>query len=219
MARVALTFDNGPDPEGTPRVLDALARRRARSTFFVLGERLGSPVGRTWAERILDAGHRLGNHTYSHTVPLGEDPRPDAVALELERTRALLDELSVSDRLFRPFGRKGRLGPHLLSRAAFAWLIEHRMTCVLWTSVPGDFRDPEGWVERALDDCEGSDDVLMVLHDAHPGAMTRLDRFLGTLLDRGHTLTDAFPRRCLPVIDGVPQPDHARYVAGLSAEG
>ena len=212
MTRVALTFDNGPDPVGTPRVLEALARHDIRATFFVLGRQLDAAGGLDLARAILDAGHALGNHTYSHSVPLGEDPGPDAVARELARTHARLEQVWDGPWRFRPFGRKGQLGRHLLSADARAWLEAHAYDVVLWNAVPGDFADHHGWMPRALALCEGEGHRLMVLHDAHPAAMTHLDDFLIEAKARGHEFVADFPQDCLPMKAGVAEPSLARYV-------
>ena len=209
MALVHLSFDNGPDPVGTPLVLEVLARHGVHASFFVLGKHLATPVGRALAERIRDEGHRLGNHSWSHEVPLGEDPRPDAVQRELVATQALLGELWTGPRWFRPFGGGGVLGPHLFSQASVDWLAREGFTAVLWNSVPGDWLDAEGWVERALAEVEALDHVVLVLHDVVPEAMAHLDAFLSALTQAGHTLTDALPASVLPLVDGIPGPELA----------
>lgn len=212
MTDLHLTFDNGPHPEVTPRVLDVLARHDVTATFFVLGKHLATPVGARLARQIAAAGHRLGNHSYTHEVPLGRDRRPDAVERELVRTQQLLDDIWSGPRWFRPFGGGGALGPHLLSPQSVEWLCRRKHTCVLWSSVPGDWRDPHGWVEQALTDVSTRTTTVMVLHDILPEAMAHLDRFVRTLRERGHTFTTDLPAELLPVIDGVPQPGLERYV-------
>lgn len=62
--RLALTFDDGPHPEFTPRVLDALGEAGVRATFFVLGSQVEQHP--QIVEAMIAAGHELGNHTYSH---------------------------------------------------------------------------------------------------------------------------------------------------------
>ncbi|MCB9647178.1 MAG: polysaccharide deacetylase family protein [Deltaproteobacteria bacterium] len=213
MSAVHLTFDNGPHPEVTPRVLEVLGRHGVSATFFVLGQHLAEPWGMSLAHQIRDAGHRLGNHSFTHQTPLGEDPRPDAVALELARTQALLDQVWSGPRWFRPFGGGGVLGPHLLSPAAVEWLKTERMTCVLWTSVPGDWLDAAGWVDKALADAEAQPTDVVVLHDVLEEASLHLDRFLDALVARGHTFTAALPPACLPIVDGVTQPGLRSFVA------
>ena len=71
MFDLTLSFDNGPDPETTPRVLDILAERGIKTTFFVIGEKLADPQRRQLAERAHKEGHWIGNHTYTHSVPAG----------------------------------------------------------------------------------------------------------------------------------------------------
>lgn len=200
--RVHLTFDNGPHPVVTPYVLDVLQRYDLHATFFVLGKHLDTPEGFALAEQIRDAGHQLGNHSYSHEIPLGEDTRPDAVDAELQRTQTLLDKIWTGPRYFRPFGGGGHLGPHLLSTQSVSWLVEHQFTCVLWNSVPGDWKDPDGWLEKALLDIEQQDETVIVLHDILPDAMRQLDTFLQTLLHGGCLFTTEFPTSITPILKG-----------------
>lgn len=207
--RVTLSFDNGPEPEVTPGVLEVLRARGLHATFFVLGHKLAAH--RALAERAHAEGHWIGNHTWSHAGPLGH--APDAVAeAEIARTQEEIGALSHPDRLFRPQGGGGALGHHLLSQAALDLLVRGRFTCVLWNAVPGDFRDPEGWVDRALELCQRPEPVTLVLHDLPNGAMRHLDRFLGTLADRGARFTQDFPAACVPLHRGVPSGPVADYV-------
>ena len=62
--KIYLTFDDGPDPVGTPAVLDLLKRTGARATFFVIAKRLADHPD--LVRRILDEGHALGNHSWDH---------------------------------------------------------------------------------------------------------------------------------------------------------
>lgn len=206
MAHVHLSFDNGPHPEGTPLVLETLAAHGATASFFVLGQLIATEHGAALAREVVAAGHRLGHHSWSHEIPLGEDDRPEAISVELQATHDRLRELWSGPRWFRPFGGGGHLGPHLLSPAAVRWLARERYTVVLWSSVPGDWRDPEGWVERALADAAGQEQVMLVLHDIVPAAMNHLDTFLRRLREAGHQLTDALPESVVPMVDGVARP-------------
>lgn len=218
MGRVHLTFDNGPHPEGTPRVLHALAQRDVEATFFVLGKHLATPSGRDLACSVRDAGHALANHSWSHETPLGQDPRPDAVHLQLQKTQDLLDAIAPGPVWFRPFGGGGILGPHLLSPAAVAWLEERDATCALWNSVPGDWRDPHGWVDVALADADRQEHTVVVLHDFVLDAIDHLDRFLALLVDRGHTFTTEWPDDCLPIRAGQTRRELSNYVQNPGAD-
>ena len=94
------------------------------------------------------------------------------------------------------------MGRGLLHPAVVDRLMAGGYTCVLWSSVPGDFRDPDGWMERALSDCRTREWSLVVLHDLPNGAMRHLDSFLQKLRDEGHQLTQDFPPDCTPIAGG-----------------
>ena len=192
MTTVTLSFDNGPEPEVTPGVLDVLRAHRLQATFFVLGHKLAAH--RMIAERARDEGHWIGNHTWSHAGPLGPVTAEVAEA-EIGRTQTLIGDLAHPDRLFRPQGGGGALGRHLLNGAALRLLERERYSCILWNAVPGDFHDPDGWVDRALAMCVGR--AVLVLHDLPNGAMRHLDRFLGLLTDRGTQFRQSFPDECV----------------------
>ena len=201
MAKVTLTFDNGPDPQATPQVLDCLARHGVKSTFFVLGQHVSTSVGLDLARRASREGHWIGNHTWTHIGRLGEMTR-EAALQEFDRTQQALAWVQQPGRLFRPRGGGGRKGKGLLHPAVTEKLIAGAFTCVLWTSVPGDFRDPDGWMDRALADCRSRDWSLVVLHDIPNGAVRHLESFLRKLRDEGHQFTQDFPADCTPILNG-----------------
>ena len=201
-ARVTLSFDNGPHPDVTPQVLDLLAARGARAHFFVLGKHLDDPARRRLVERARDEGHLIGNHSFSHSAPLGRDARPDAVEREIAATEALLTDLAPGPKRFRPAGGGGALGRHLLSPRAVDYLVDHGYTCVLWNSVPRDWVDPDGWVPRALAECAERPHTVVVLHDVPGASLAGLPTFLDALRDRGAELVTDLPADCTPITDG-----------------
>lgn len=207
--KLTLSFDNGPEPSVTPAVLDALARRDIRATFFVIGQKLAA--GRAAAERAAAEGHWIGNHTWSHAAPLGQ--AGDA-AQEIGLAQQAIGGLSHPDRLFRPVGGGGRLGPHLLSLRAAALLQEGGFTCVLWNNVPRDWVDPDGWVDTALSHCMAAEWSLLVLHDVPSGAMRHLPRFLDAAADRGIAFHQDFPPSCTPIVRGAVVSPIEPYVGG-----
>lgn len=199
-AKVTLTFDNGPEPEVTPGVLDLLARHEIRATFFVMGRKAVTKEGRELIGRAIAEGHWIGNHTFSHAAALGRLDRATALR-EFEQAEQALAWIEQPRRLFRPPG-SGQLGRHLLQPAIVEKLIAGSFTCVLWNSVPGDYRDPDGWLERALVDCRSRSWTLMALHDLPNGAMAHLDEFLARLNGEGFDLTQKFPSDCVPIVEG-----------------
>ncbi|MGO8839994.1 MAG: polysaccharide deacetylase family protein [Methyloceanibacter sp.] len=99
--KLALTFDDGPDPDWTPKILDILKAKGVRASFFIIGE--NAQANPDLVQRILAEGHDIGNHTFTHPN-LGE--LPDAlVMLEINATQRLFEALTGrSMRLFRaPF--------------------------------------------------------------------------------------------------------------------
>ncbi|MBZ5660810.1 MAG: polysaccharide deacetylase family protein [Acidobacteriia bacterium] len=179
--RVTLTFDNGPTPGVTEQVLDILSARKIHCTFFVLGKNLMSPGGRELAVRAQSEGHWIGNHSFTHSVPLGDRPDAEYARREIENTQELIGELAHPERFFRPMGGGGLLGPHLLSPAALDLLQAGKYTCVLWSSVPGDWKDQDGWIEKGIADVAARDWAVVVLHDVNNACLPRLTEFLDRL--------------------------------------
>lgn len=213
MQPVCLSFDNGPEPEATPGVLAVLARRRLPAIFFVLGRHLADPARRALAERARAEGHLVGNHTFSHGLPLGRRPGAQAVA-EIARTDALLGPLREPGRLFRPNGGGGALGPHLLNASAAAHLRAGGHTLVLWNAVPRDFAEPDAWPATArAQHAAATEPVLLVLHDTPNGAMRHLDRLLGEWQDAGVEFLAEPPDTCVPLRAGQAGPGLAPYVS------
>jgi peptidoglycan/xylan/chitin deacetylase (PgdA/CDA1 family) len=207
MNRLTLSFDNGPDAEVTPRVLDILRERRLRAHFFVVGSRLAGPEAARIVARAVDEGHLVGNHSFSHHLPLGSDPRPDAVEQEIGATEALLAPWTGGGRRFRPFGGGGALGPHLLTQRAVDYLVAQRYSCVLWSSVPRDWSDPAGWPERALADCAAQSHALLVLHDIPNACAAKLGEFLDRVGALGVEVVAELPLACTPILEGRPVGD------------
>jgi peptidoglycan/xylan/chitin deacetylase (PgdA/CDA1 family) len=199
---LTLTFDNGPEPGVTPRVLDILDARGIKTTFFVIGEKLADPTRRRLAARARDDGHWIGNHTYTHSVPLGLQRDPDTAEHEIARTQALIGDLAHPQRWFRPFGGGGNLDDRLLKPSVVEHLSAGEYSCVLWNSIPRDWDDPDGWVERALTQCRAQTWSLMVLHDLPSGAMRHLETFLDRVGDVGARFRQEFPPDCVPIRSG-----------------
>ncbi|MCU0626042.1 MAG: polysaccharide deacetylase family protein, partial [Gemmatimonadaceae bacterium] len=124
-ARLALTFDDGPDPTWTPRVLDLLEAHGQRGTFFVIGARAAAHPALLRA--VVARGHELANHTWAHGYGTAFVP-PRSLARELRRVDDLLEaEVGVRSRWFRP--PVGVVSPWVARGAAGA-----RLTLVTWSA-------------------------------------------------------------------------------------
>ena len=96
---VALTFDDGPDPDSTPQFLDALARRKVTATFFLLGQMLAAAPD--LARRMRDEGHEIAIHGWGHRNHLRVPP--GQVYEEMARTAALIEDVAgVRPQWYRP---------------------------------------------------------------------------------------------------------------------
>jgi peptidoglycan-N-acetylglucosamine deacetylase len=86
--RIALTFDDGPDPRTTPPVLDTLREHGVKATFFVVGSQVEENPG--LLRRIVREGHTIGNHTYDHANM--SNLNPDEMRSELRNTQKAVDD-------------------------------------------------------------------------------------------------------------------------------
>jgi peptidoglycan/xylan/chitin deacetylase (PgdA/CDA1 family) len=139
-SELALTFDDGPNPACTPRLLDILARYHVKGTVFLVGGFAQQEP--TLTKRIAAAGHLIGNHSWSH--PNLSLSSPARIRDELERTKEALEQIIDRPvRYFRPpFGARR---PYVLRTAR-----EMGMTPVLWNAMTSDWkeRSPERIAER-----------------------------------------------------------------------
>lgn len=170
VAGVHLSFDDGPDPKWTPRVLDLLAQFGVRATFFVIGclAREQAPLAR----RIVADGHLLGNHTFSHRHPWTL-LAPAARAQVRDGSAAIADATGCAPRLYRP--PHGRLRRCMLDEAQ-----RGGQQLVLWNRSAIDW-GPAGRAEaiaRRLAAVRSGDIVLM--HDGGRGN-NRPDQLLRVL--------------------------------------
>jgi peptidoglycan-N-acetylglucosamine deacetylase len=182
--RVALTFDDGPDPQVTPAILDTLAGAGARATFFVIGRLLEKH--REVGARALREGHELGNHSWMHSY-LQNFYGNDQQQSDVERSTRLIQEMSGStaEPLYRaPVGLKSPA----LARVAHA----RHLKVVAWSLHSRDTlaRNPDATAARVLSRIAPGDIVLM--HDGHERegkhrgvAAASLPLILAGLRDRG----------------------------------
>ena len=200
--RVTLTFDNGPTPGVTDQVLDILAERSLSAIFFVVANRVEKDAAaRALLRRMVRDSHRVGNHSLTHGRPLGELPERETIA-EIATAHDILRVFTGGNFLFRPWGTEGQLDRRCLNRTAVDYLVSGKHTCVLWNSVPRDWADPVGWVDRALADVRAREHTVVVVHDLPSGAMRELPRFLDELDRNGVVVTAELPDECVPIVGG-----------------
>ena len=169
--RVALTFDDGPDPRTTPLILDTLREHGVEATFFVVGRQVAENPA--LLRQIVGEGHTVGNHTYDHADMSGLSAKQ--MRDELWDTQEAVDDALGYHHplaLMRPpYGNPYLDGSDAL--LTFRSVVRgQRLFPVTWTVDPGDYLlgdDPDGVVravERADEDGrEGESDEVMLLHD------------------------------------------------------
>jgi peptidoglycan/xylan/chitin deacetylase (PgdA/CDA1 family) len=174
---ILLTFDDGPDPDVTPGVLDRLRAADARAVFFVLGRR--AETYPDLLRRIRDEGHVIGNHSYSHLRP--HRLRPLVYRNDLARCQqAIARVVGVRPRLFRPpYGRVtavSLLAPRMLGLRPVKWSLD----VADYECMDDDSATRAG--NELLARVKPHDIVL--LHDNHASVLTVLDRVLVGLRER-----------------------------------
>jgi peptidoglycan-N-acetylglucosamine deacetylase len=150
---VALTFDDGPAPDHTPRVLEILAQHGAQATFFLIGDRIERHP--ETVALIRAGGHEVGNHSYTLRSALRQTD--DEFARDLERTGGLLG-LTGSFKPFRPAG--GRIRTAQLDH-----VLREGYTPVLGSAYPFDGAHPPAAYIRWLVSKNLAPGTIVILHD------------------------------------------------------
>jgi cellulose synthase/poly-beta-1,6-N-acetylglucosamine synthase-like glycosyltransferase/peptidoglycan/xylan/chitin deacetylase (PgdA/CDA1 family) len=167
--KVALTFDDGPSAEWTPKILDILKQKGVKATFFIVGENGEANPG--LVQRILAEGHEIGNHTFTHPN-LGETST-EVARLEINATQRLVEALTGrSMRLFRPpfFGDAEPTTPSEIEPVKLAQTLGY-VTVGLRVD-PDDWQGPSAdlIVQRILDRMADTNPEtrgqIVLLHDA-----------------------------------------------------
>jgi peptidoglycan/xylan/chitin deacetylase (PgdA/CDA1 family) len=129
---LALTFDDGPNPRWTPRLLEVLARRDVRATFFLVGSYAQAETA--LVRQIVAAGHLIGNHSWSHRNLALAPAR--CIEEELYRSKQALEQITGAPvRFFRPpFGARR---PETLRTARRLGMVP-----VLWNAMTSDWKNP-----------------------------------------------------------------------------
>lgn len=186
--QVALTFDDGPDPKWTPKILDILKEHRVHATFFILGKNAENYP--SLVRRIVREGHEIGSHTYTH--PNLSEASAEQVQLELNATQRLIEWLtSRSTIFFRPPYNADSMP------ATLADVQPLSMARDLGYVTAGESIDPEDWerpgadriLQRIKEKRSGGNVIL--LHDAggeRSQTVEALPKILDYLAGRGDSV-------------------------------
>jgi peptidoglycan/xylan/chitin deacetylase (PgdA/CDA1 family) len=201
---VLLTFDDGPHPLYTPRILDILLKYNIRAIFFMIGSNIGSLDSEgnvTLREpeliaRILREGHVIANHTHTHTHPLMPKLDEINIADEIDLTEVLLNAAIPSkpdampntlptnyarSKLFRPpYGARNDL--------VLAEIAARGLRSVLWNIDSRDWADPiaRSVASRTLAEVDHEGRGIILFHDIHPQTIDAVPIVIEGLLKRGY---------------------------------
>jgi len=185
---VVLTFDDGPHPENTSRVLDALAADCVKATFFMLGINVAEAPH--LARRARQEGHSVGTHTFSH-VNLSQVPLEKAQE-EIELGIEVLTEALGKGSSPAPFFRAPYLGitkdveKFLYSRGLMVWDID--VDSIDWT-----FSDSSRLIEHTIAELEKKGKGILLMHDIKPATARALPVLFSELKRRGFRIVHVVP--------------------------
>jgi peptidoglycan/xylan/chitin deacetylase (PgdA/CDA1 family) len=173
---VALTFDDGPHPSLTPQLMDILASRGVRATFYVIGNRVVRHP--QLMQRLVDAGHEIGNHTWSHPSLFGYSD--DGVLGQLDRTtQAVYDAVGRPPVTMRP--PYGNLYP----RQRLMIHERRNLPTVLWSVDPEDWRRPGSSVVAQRIVSRSHPGAVILAHDIHGPTVRAMPAAIDGLIARG----------------------------------
>lgn len=190
---VALTFDDGPKGKWTTRLLDGLAQRGAKATFFVIGAQVADDPDKV--RRMTAEGHEVGIHTYDHSAALTGLCRADFDA-QVGRTRALLTEL-LGERNFLvrpPYGA--------IDESVRAWA---DAPLILWSVDTEDWAKMDTAQEVAWIVNEAEDGDVILMHDIFPESVEAALQAVDALHQKGFyfvTVSQLFEERGIAMEKG-----------------
>jgi peptidoglycan/xylan/chitin deacetylase (PgdA/CDA1 family) len=212
--RIALTFDDGPNPTTTPKVLEVLRAHNAPATFFTNGNRYGSSQAQALAKEIAhDELFILANHSQNHTN-LAEQTST-AVENEIVRTDALIRAAGETPKYFRfPFGSSTCLTMTLAQQHGYivtGWHIDSADWCYAasrgickpetFRYVPDSMR--ESMMAYVLSQARAAKGGIILFHDIHANTANNLDGILTALEADGFTFVRLDEESVFPRLHGV----------------
>jgi len=215
--RIALTFDDGPNPATTPQVISVLEKHKAPATFFTNGTRYATAGAKDLAKRI--AAHPdfiLANHSHRH-INLAEQTSA-TVATEIDRTDALIREAGETPRYFRfPFGSSTCSSKKQVQDRGYivtGWHVDSADWCYAagggvckkstFKFVPDDMRnDMKRYVLSQVRSFNGG---VILFHDIHQSTASALDGILTALEAEGFTFVRLADKAMLPKLHGTVAP-------------
>jgi len=173
---IAMTFDDGPSPETTPRLLDILKQRNIKATFFMIGQ--NAERNPAIVKRILAEGHEIGNHSWTH--PQLSKLSDDRVTEEIDKTQnAIKDASGYTPVLMRP--------PYGAITARQKDWIEKQfgLSVIIWSVDPFDWKRPGSSVIEQRILAGARPGAIVLSHDIHKQTVDAMPATLDALAAKG----------------------------------
>jgi peptidoglycan-N-acetylglucosamine deacetylase len=181
--KVWLTFDDGPHPTNTDKVLKTLSDHKISATFFVIGENAKRRL--KILRRIIDEGHRIGNHSFTH--PHLPNLSEDEIREEILKTDRAIATHVGRDKLFRP-----PYGAHDAQVDRIVRDLGYRL--VFWNVDTLDWDahyQPHGWVQHGIEQIRLRDSSTILNHDIHKTTADHLAEFIERIIAIGNIVFGA----------------------------
>lgn len=205
---ISLTFDDGPSPSTTPKILDILKAHNAKGTFFILGSKIKG--NEELIQRILNEGHQIGNHSYSH--PNFHQLSVNQATTEIENTDRLLRKFNAPLYFRYPYGNSSCEANDQLKTLGYqivGWNID---TCD-WAYADGRVSDRENetcqapenlrsdYAHYVIQEVEKTQGGVLLMHDIHRNTADNLDRLLTLLEDANYRFVGLDDRNIFPKLN------------------
>lgn len=178
--KILLTFDDGPCPINTPKILDTLKKHNVKAIFFVIGEK--AELNKELLERIINEGHFLGNHTYTHSYYFALISKSNVI-IEIEKCNQILNSYIKKMKYFRP--PIGILNPIIVR-----YLKKEKYVIMAWTfrSLDTIIKNPNRLKKRLLNKSKAGNIIL--LHDNLNQTQLMLNAYLKEAKLKGLNFVD-----------------------------
>ncbi len=174
---LAMTFDDGPHPSLTPKILDILKERNIKATFFVIGKQV--KMYPDIIRRIIAEGHEIGNHTWTHCSLTSRSD--EQIRKELQQSAdAVFEVAHVRPQLVRPpYGAINTRIKNLL-------FTEFGYSTIMWSVDPQDWRRPGVSVVTSRLVSGAHPGAIMLAHDIHPPTILAMPPMFDQLISQGY---------------------------------
>jgi len=215
--RVALTFDDGPNPETTPAVLDLLAAHQIQATFFINGNKVSSDAARAVLARERGEGHLIGNHSQTH-ADFQDMTSSAQMTAAVADTQVVLQSAGITPGYFRfPFGSATCSAMGIVQGFGLkvtGWNVDSADWCFAagqgrcprstFKYVPNSYRDD--MVGYTLSQIRARNGGIVLFHDIHPNTVAHLEPIISTLEAEGFSFVRIDDTATFPLLNGIVPP-------------